>query len=189
MADREKPADQSRDATEPSDDSVQSGDDVVASPPPSSNGRTEDEASNGLTEDGASSGLTEDGRLVRGRGLTEDGASRGDRNGDAGPLVSVGAPRRRSPSAATGSTTPVKAGRESKGRPTPSQRRGPAKKERTGPVQFVRESIGELRKVVYPTGQQVLQYFVVVLVFVLFVIAYVSLLDLGLGTAIFKIFS
>ncbi len=92
-------------------------------------------------------------------------------------------------SAATGSTTPVKAGRESKGRPTPSQRRGPAKKERTGPVQFVRESIGELRKVVYPTGQQVLQYFVVVLVFVLFVIAYVSLLDLGLGTAIFKIFS
>jgi preprotein translocase subunit SecE len=176
VADREKPADQSRDATEP-DDSVQSGDDVVASPPPSSNGRTEDEAFNGLTEDGASNGLT------------EDGASRGDRNGDAGPLVSVGAPRRRSPSAATGSTTPVKAGRESKGRPTPSQRRGPAKKERTGPVQFVRESIGELRKVVYPTGQQVLQYFVVVLVFVLFVIAYVSLLDLGLGTAIFKIFS
>jgi preprotein translocase subunit SecE len=177
VADREKPADQSRDATEPDDDSVQSGDDVVASPPPSSNGRTEDEASNGLPEDEAS------------RGLTEDGASRGDRNGDAGPLVSVGAPRRRSPSAATGSTTPVKAGRESKGRPTPSQRRGPAKKERTGPVQFVRESIGELRKVVYPTGQQVLQYFVVVLVFVLFVIAYVSLLDLGLGTAIFKIFS
>jgi preprotein translocase subunit SecE len=194
VADREKPADQSRDATEP-DDSVQSGDDVVASPPPSSNGRTEDEASNGLaeyeasnglTEDGASNGLTEDGAS---NGLTEDGASRGDRNGDAGPLVSVGAPRRRSPSAATGSTTPVKAGRESKGRPTPSQRRGPAKKERTGPVQFVRESIGELRKVVYPTGQQVLQYFVVVLVFVLFVIAYVSLLDLGLGTAIFKIFS
>jgi preprotein translocase subunit SecE len=176
VADREKPADQSRDATEP-DDSVQSGDDVVASPPPSSNGRTEDEASDGLTEDGASDGLT------------EDGASRGDGNGNAAPLVSVGAPRRRSPSAATGSTTPVKAGRESKGRPTPSQRRGPAKKERTGPVQFVRESIGELRKVVYPTGQQVLQYFVVVLVFVLFVIAYVSLLDLGLGTAIFKIFS
>jgi preprotein translocase subunit SecE len=186
VADREKPADQSRDATEPDDDSVQSGDNVVASPPPSSNGRTEDEASNGLTEDEASRGLTEDGAS---RGLTEDGASRGDRNGDAGPLVSVGAPRRRSPSAATGSTTPVKAGRESKGRPTPSQRRGPAKKERTGPVQFVRESIGELRKVVYPTGQQVLQYFVVVLVFVLFVIAYVSLLDLGLGTAIFKIFS
>ena len=54
---------------------------------------------------------------------------------------------------------------------------------------FVRQSIGELRKVVYPTGQQLINYFVVVLVFVLFVIAYVSLLDLGLGWAIFKIFS
>ena len=40
-----------------------------------------------------------------------------------------------------------------------------------------------------PTGQQLINYFVVVLVFVLFVIAYVSLLDLGLGWAIFKIFS
>ena len=196
MADSEKPADQSRDATEPNDDAVQSGDEVVESQRPSSNGRltedggsdrlTEDGVSSGLVKDGASSGLIEDGAS---NGLTEDGASRGDRNGDAGPLVSVGAPRRRSPSAATGSTAPVKAGRESKGRPTPSQRRGPAKKERTGPVQFVRESVGELRKVVYPTGQQVLQYFVVVLVFVLFVIAYVSLLDLGFGTAIFKIFS
>jgi len=183
VADSEKPADQSPDATEPND-AVQSGDDVVESQRPSSNGLTEDGASAGLTDDGPSGGMTEDGVS---NGLIEDGTSRGDR--DAGPLVSVGAPRRRSPSAATGSTAPVKAGRESKGRPTPSQRRGPAKKERTGPVQFVRESIGELRKVVYPTGQQVLQYFVVVLVFVLFVIAYVSLLDLGLGTAIFKIFS
>ncbi|HEY5820708.1 MAG TPA: preprotein translocase subunit SecE [Propionibacteriaceae bacterium] len=65
----------------------------------------------------------------------------------------------------------------------------PVKTERTGPVKFVKESVGELRKVVYPTGQQLINYFVVVLVFVLFVIGYVSLLDLGLGTAIFKIFS
>jgi preprotein translocase subunit SecE len=65
----------------------------------------------------------------------------------------------------------------------------PVKVERTGPVKFVRESVGELRKVVYPTGQQLINYFIVVLVFVLFIIAYVSLLDLGLGAAIFKIFS
>ena len=65
----------------------------------------------------------------------------------------------------------------------------PEKRERTTPVKFVRESVGELRKVVYPTGQQLINYFVVVLVFVLFVIAYVSLLDLGFGAAIFKIFS
>ena len=65
----------------------------------------------------------------------------------------------------------------------------PAKQRRTGPVGFVKESVGELRKVVYPTGQQLLNYFVVVLVFVLFVIAYLSLLDLGMGWAIFRVFS
>ena len=76
----------------------------------------------------------------------------------------------------------------SKGAATPSRNR-PAKPSRTGPVTFVRESVGELRKVVYPTGQQLLNYFVVVLVFVLFIIAFVSLLDLGLGWVVFKVFS
>ena len=78
--------------------------------------------------------------------------------------------------------------RAPKGAPT-TKRDQPVKRERTTPIKFVRQSIGELRKVVYPTGPQLINYFVVVLVFVLFVIAYVSLLDLGLGWAIFKIFS
>ena len=78
--------------------------------------------------------------------------------------------------------------RAPKGAPT-TKRDQPVKPERTTPLKFVRQSIGELRKVVYPTGQQLINYFVVVLVFVLFVIAYVSLLDLGLGWVIFKIFS
>lgn len=60
---------------------------------------------------------------------------------------------------------------------------------RTGPVQFVGESVGELRKVVWPTRDQLQTYFWAVLVFVLFVIAYVGLLDLGLGTALLKIFA
>ena len=38
-------------------------------------------------------------------------------------------------------------------------------------LKFVKQSVGELRKVVYPTGEQLIKYFVVVLVFVLFVIA------------------
>ena len=42
---------------------------------------------------------------------------------------------------------------------------------------------------VYPTGPQLLKYFVVVLIFVLFIIAYVSLLDLGFGAAMFRIFA
>jgi preprotein translocase subunit SecE len=61
--------------------------------------------------------------------------------------------------------------------------------KRTTPVAFVQQSVGELRKVVYPTGQQLGNYFVVVLVFVLFIIALVSLLDLGIGKLVFAIFS
>jgi preprotein translocase subunit SecE len=61
--------------------------------------------------------------------------------------------------------------------------------QRTTPVAFVKQSVGELRKVVYPTGQQLGNYFVVVLVFVLFIIALVSLLDLGIGKLVFAIFS
>lgn len=78
---------------------------------------------------------------------------------------------------------------QAKGVPTPARDQRPDKVRRTGPVGLVRESVGELRKVVYPTGQQLLNYFVVVLVFVLFVIAYVSLLDLGMGWAIFRVFA
>lgn len=81
-----------------------------------------------------------------------------------------------------------RAARAPKGAPT-NKRDQPVKRERTTPVKFVRQSIAELRKVVYPTGPQLINYFVVVLVFVIFVIAYVSLLDLGLGWAIFRIFS
>jgi preprotein translocase subunit SecE len=89
---------------------------------------------------------------------------------------------------ASAKTATRRTGRAPKGAPT-KKRDQRVKQERTTPVKFVRQSIAELRKVVYPTGQQLINYFVVVLVFVLFVIAYVSLLDLGLGWAIFKIFS
>jgi preprotein translocase subunit SecE len=110
-----------------------------------------------------------------------------EQSGDTNELIAVGAPRRRTTSPGE-SDSAVKSARSPKGRLTPSTRR-PAKKERTGPIQFVRESIGELRKVVYPTGHQVLQYFVVVLIFVLAIIAYVSLLDLVFGTALFRLFT
>ena len=100
------------------------------------------------------------------------------------------------PAAVTAKTSGANAKTEQARRParapkgTPTNKRDqPIKRERTTPIKFVRQSIGELRKVVYPTGQQLINYFVVVLVFVLFVIAYVSLLDLGLGWVIFKIFS
>jgi preprotein translocase subunit SecE len=75
-----------------------------------------------------------------------------------------------------------------KGTPT-AKRDVETTEKRTTPVAFVKQSVGELRKVVYPTGQQLGNYFVVVLVFVLFIIALVSLLDLGIGKLVFAIFS
>lgn len=60
--------------------------------------------------------------------------------------------------------------------------------KRTTPAKFVAESVGELRKVVWPTGNQVQQYFIVVLVFVLFIMTVVTLLDLGFGWVILRVF-
>jgi len=84
---------------------------------------------------------------------------------------------------------PEEASAGKKDHATPKQRAhtGQAPKRAT-PVQFVRESAGELRKVVWPTATQLRQYFVVVLVFVVLMIAYVSALDLLFGWGLLKIF-
>ncbi|MDR1851391.1 MAG: preprotein translocase subunit SecE [Propionibacteriaceae bacterium] len=77
-----------------------------------------------------------------------------------------------------------------KGKPT-NKRKGEAKaekKERTSPVEFVKQCIAELKKVVWPTLQQWNLYFIVVLVFVLVVIAYVSGLDAGFGSLMLWLF-
>lgn len=59
--------------------------------------------------------------------------------------------------------------------------------KRTTPALFVRQSAAELRKVVWPTGAQLSQYFVVVLAFVLFIMTIVVLLDGGLGWLLIKL--
>ena len=61
--------------------------------------------------------------------------------------------------------------------------------KRTSIPTFYRQVVAELRKVVYPTREQLVTYFFVVLAFVLVMIAIVSLLDLGLGKLAFKIFT
>lgn len=60
-------------------------------------------------------------------------------------------------------------------------------KKRTTPGEFVEQSVGELRKVIWPTGDQLRQYFIVVLVFVLFIMTYVGLLDLLFGWGLLKL--
>ncbi|WP_152362045.1 preprotein translocase subunit SecE [Microlunatus speluncae] len=105
-------------------------------------------------------------------------------------LVAVGATAKtRSEGAADRTSSSGSKGREKKSEATPKQRKGTDRPRRTGPITFIKESVAELRKVVYPTGQQLLNYFLVVLVFVLFIIAVVSLLDLGFGALVFRIFS
>ena len=53
---------------------------------------------------------------------------------------------------------------------------------------FVRQVIGELKKVVAPTRKELINYTLVVLVFVAIMMVIVTLLDLGFGTAVSWVF-
>jgi preprotein translocase subunit SecE len=53
---------------------------------------------------------------------------------------------------------------------------------------FYRQVIAELRKVVWPTRSQLITYTAVVLAFVGFIIAVVSLLDLAFGWLVLEVF-
>ncbi len=61
--------------------------------------------------------------------------------------------------------------------------------ERTGPVLFYRQVVAELRKVVWPTQEQLVTYFFVVMIFVVFMMALIAGLDLGIGKLIFWVFN
>ena len=70
-----------------------------------------------------------------------------------------------------------------------SVRRSSDKRERTSPVTFYRQVVAELRKVVWPTQEQLVTYFAVVMVFVIVMMTLVSVLDLALGKLVFEIFA
>ena len=61
--------------------------------------------------------------------------------------------------------------------------------KRTGPATFYRQVVAELRKVVWPTQEQLVTYFAVVMVFVLVMMAFVSVLDLAFGKLVFAVFT
>jgi preprotein translocase subunit SecE len=73
-------------------------------------------------------------------------------------------------------------------RPAPQAPRPAAREERTGPVQFLREVRGELRKVAWPTRSEVANYSIIVLFTVVVLTAYIASLDFAFGEAIFKLF-
>lgn len=74
---------------------------------------------------------------------------------------------------------------DSKTVPTPRERKT---ERRTSPAVFYRQVVAELRKVVWPSQNQLTTYFVVVLVFVAVMMTITSLLDLGLGKLMFMVF-
>jgi preprotein translocase subunit SecE len=81
--------------------------------------------------------------------------------------------------------------------PTGAARRGTAVRDgsRAGKgslpsrfVRFLREVVAELRKVIWPTRNQLVTYTIVVLVFVSFMVALVSLLDYLFGRGVLFLF-
>ena len=60
--------------------------------------------------------------------------------------------------------------------------------KRTSIPTFYRQVVAELRKVVYPTQEQLITYFIVVMVFVLVMMALIAGLDLGLGKLAVAVF-
>jgi preprotein translocase subunit SecE len=59
---------------------------------------------------------------------------------------------------------------------------------RTTPALFFRQVVGELRKVIWPTRNMLVTYTVVCLVFVLFMVIFVTTLDYGFTKLVFALF-
>ena len=70
-----------------------------------------------------------------------------------------------------------------KGGPKPPARRG-----RTSPALFFRQSVGELRKVIWPTRRELSTYTTVALVFIVVMIAIVTSVDYGFTKLVIAIF-
>ncbi len=68
-------------------------------------------------------------------------------------------------------------------------RGGGSTQKRTSIPTFYRQVIAELRKVVYPTQEQLVTYFIVVMVFVIVMMGIVTAFDLGFGKLVFEVFT
>ena len=66
--------------------------------------------------------------------------------------------------------------------------RTPARTTRTTPALFFRQIVAELRKVIWPTRKELVTYTVVCLVFVLFMVVFVTTLDYGFTKLVFWAF-
>lgn len=73
-------------------------------------------------------------------------------------------------------------------RPTGQAAAAGAKRERTSPRQFFKEVVAELRKVAWPTRQEVVGYSIVVLVSVIVIAAIIFAMDLAFTKGILELF-
>ena len=55
-------------------------------------------------------------------------------------------------------------------------------------MNFLKEVVGELRKVIWPNRKQMVNYTTVVLVFLAFMVAMIGFADLGLGKLVMLVF-
>ncbi|MDR0283768.1 MAG: preprotein translocase subunit SecE [Propionibacteriaceae bacterium] len=113
---------------------------------------------------------------------------------EAAELASTKRPSRKTaeaPAAVALTAEAAETAPEKKNRPTRS--RAEATKsdapKKTGPVEFTGQVVQELKKVSWPSSSQLLRYFLIVLGFVLFMIAFIGLLDVLFGWLMLKLFS
>jgi preprotein translocase subunit SecE len=69
---------------------------------------------------------------------------------------------------------------------SPSAR--PSKGRGGAPTRFVRESVSEMRKVLWPSRNELVTYSIVVIVFVVIMVAIVAGLDFGFARLVLKVF-
>ena len=77
------------------------------------------------------------------------------------------------------------------GKNHPTRARDATEVKTAGPARlsrFLREVVSELSKVIWPSRRELVVYTGVVLVFVSFMVAFVALLDMGLGKAVLTVF-
>jgi preprotein translocase subunit SecE len=81
--------------------------------------------------------------------------------------------------------------RPTTGKDQPTRARGAAETKVAAParlMRFLREVVSELTKVIWPSRRELVVYTSVVLVFVSFMVAFVALLDMGLGRLVLTVF-
>lgn len=80
------------------------------------------------------------------------------------------------------------ASKKAPARPTPKAAGAPAKRQRTKPTEFVKEVIAELKKVAWPTRQEVIAYSLVVLVSVIVIATLIFGMDFVFTKAVLALY-